>query len=458
MKIRYRLALQFSLIVISIIIIFSLSIYWFAQSRRTNEFNKRLKNRAATCANILSSLKNSDSHFLEKINRNTVNFLFNENIKIFSYKENVLLYQYSKDTSSQVVFEFDVNDIKEKGQISYYTDSSNIIGFTYPIDKPKYVIIASAVNERGQYELTSLRQILIFGTLISSVITVLASLFFASEAVKPISSIIQQVNKITASKLHRRVFEGKGNDEIATLSKTFNELLDHLQEAFEMQRSFVSNVSHELRTPLTSINGQIEIAFLKERTNDDYKRIIHSIHLDIINMVTLTNGFLELAEASMENATPKFNKFRIDELLYNVKDEILQRNTNYNVEINYIDEIDDETKLIISGNSYLIKILFVNIIDNACKFSNDKRVTIDIKPNESFISFNFIDNGIGIPENEMKSIMKPFYRAKNATETKGHGVGLSIVEKIVFIHNGMLCITPNKPAGTKVSVNLPYKT
>lgn len=456
MKIRYRLALQFSLIVASILLIFSISIYLFSSGRRTAEFNKRLKNRAITVANLLTEFKDADSVLIEKINRNTVNFLYNENILVYDFKNSNLLYKFCKDTNTQIVFKYDLNAIKEKKEISYCTDSINVIGLTYPKSNPNFIIIASAVNERGQYELSNLRKILIIGYIVSIIITVFASLFFASEAVKPISNIIKQVNNITASKLYRRVFEGKGNDEIATLSKTFNEMLDRLQESFEMQQNFVSNVSHELRTPLTSINGQIEVALLNKRSQDEYEKIIKSIHGDIINMVTLANGFLELAEAGMENAVQKFHKFRIDELLYQVKDEMIKHITEYHIDINFSDTIDDETKLTINGNSYLIKVLFVNIIDNACKFSKDKSVVIDIKPDGDFMNLIFTDRGIGIPKNEINKIMKPFYRGKNVSGIKGHGVGLSIVEKIVNIHEGSLAITSDEFSGAKVTVGLPY--
>jgi len=458
MNIRYRLALQFTLIVASILLIFSISIYWFSSNKRTTEFNNRLKNRAITVANLLTEFEEIDSYLLEKINRNTVNFLYNENLLVYDFKNDTMLYKFSKDKRSNIAFKYDIKDIKEKKEISYRADSNNVVGFTYPKENPKFIIVASAVHLRGRQELSNLRQILTISYIIGVIITIMASLFYATEAVRPISNIIKQVDNITASKLHKRVYEGKGNDEIAKLSKTFNDMLDRLNYSFEMQRNFVSNVSHELRTPLTSINGQIDVALLNKRSQDEYEEIIKSVHGDIVNMITLTNGFLELAEASMENAIPKFQKIRIDELLYQVKDEILKRNTEYHINIIFSDSIKDETSLMVNGNSVLIKVLCVNVIENACKFSNNKSVMINIKPQDKYLNISFIDKGVGIPKSEINKVTKLFFHKESISGTKGYGIGLSIVEKIVDIHYGILNIASDVSVGTEVSVSLPYKS
>jgi signal transduction histidine kinase len=196
--------------------------------------------------------------------------------------------------------------------------------------------------------------------------------------------------------LKKRVDEGNRKDEIAQLAITFNQMLDRIESAFETQRSFVSNASHEMRTPLTSITGQLEVALLGNRDTAEYESTLRSVLDDIRNLNKLTNGLLEIAQASMDITEMRQRNFRVDELLWQARNEVMKRNPAYDVQINITNFPDDENELIVSGVEPLFKTAITNLMENACKFSDDKRVSVTFSVVENHAYLKFKDNGIGI--------------------------------------------------------------
>ena len=172
-------------------------------------------------------------------------------------------------------------------------------------------------------------------------------------------------------------------------------------------------------------------------------------------MKTIINGFLDLAEAGIETNNHKFNLLRTDELIFSVKDEILKRKPNYEIYIDFENLPEDEDEVSIKGNERLLRILFLNLIDNACKFSDQHKVSIKIGYDSFFVTLRFLDNGIGIPNDELNLIFQPLYRGSNTSGKGGHGIGLSIVKRIADIHHAMVDINSALNIGTSVTIKFP---
>lgn len=457
MKIKIKLTLQFSLIVTTILLLFSTGIYYFSAEYRSNEFKKKLTNRAITVAKLMTVVADTNNALFDKINKNTVNLLYNENILVYDFNSLRLLYCSINDSSENIKDTTFLKMIKENGSAEISKKEREITGIIYPEIKPKYISVASAVDNYGINVLKNLKFILFGGLIIGLVMVIIAAFFFATEALRPISKIIRQVDKITASNMHSRVIVEESKDEISTLAFKFNNMLDRLEDAFIMQKNFVSNASHELRTPLTSMKGQIDVTLMKNRDVDEYISVLNSLMADTENMTTLINGFLEMAETSMENKLLKIQPLKIDELLFLVKKEILKRKNNYSIHISFDESIKEESNLFITANSHLLKILFSNLIDNACKFSDNHTANILIKCKNKWIDIRISDEGIGIPEDEINKITEPFYRASNATHKGGHGIGLSISSRIVSLHKGELKISSEVNKGTTINIILPIE-
>lgn len=452
MKIRTKLALYFTLIVASILFFFAIAIYYFSSTYREQQFVSRLNEKAVNTAKLLIDVDEVSYDLLKIIGKNTTS-LPEEKIVIYN-SSNKKIYDngdnYKASYSKHIL-----DKVRRKKEIHYAENNKDILAILYPGKQDQFVVIASAFDKYGLSKLKNLRFILIGGLLICVIATMMAGWIYSGRMLRPIAEVVREVDKITAFNLNQRVNEGNGTDEIAYLAVTFNRMLDRIEDAFNIQKGFVSNASHELRTPLTSITGQIEVSLMNKRSQEEYEAVLFSILEDTRSLNKLTNGLLELTQANMDIAGIKLNNIRIDELLWQVKNEIIKRNPNYRINIQISDLPEDETKLIILGSEQLLKTAFLNIIENACKFSSGKDVNVSFSVNNNFIELNVTDMGIGISHADIQRIFQPFYRGNNAKKYSGHGLGLSLAKKIIQLHRGNLTIDSVIDKYTTVKTTFP---
>lgn len=234
-------------------------------------------------------------------------------------------------------------------------------------------------------------------------------------------------------------------------------MLERIETAFNTQKNFIANASHEFGTPLTVITGQLEVALMNARNNEEYRKTIISVLGNIKDLNHISIRLLQLAQASSDFSEADFSTIRIDEILWQARKDTLKMHNEYKINISFSESIDDEYKLSIRGNEQLMRTALCNIIDNGCKYSNDHSIVIDFYNANNNIIMNFSDNGIGISKEDLKMIFQPFYRASNAIGTKGHGIGLSLVEKIIALHKGEIKVKSEIMKGSTFTISLPLK-
>ena len=456
LNIRTRLSFQFTYIVSLILILFSCIIYYFSADYREAEFYSRLEKKALTTAKLLVEVKEVDYNLMKIIDRNSLNALHNERVMIYD-QNNRQIYNSLDNDSIQISKPF-LDKIRQVKSIRYHEGKNEAVGLIFTLNSDNFVVIASAYDNYGRIKLYNLIWIILAGFIVSIGSTIVFSRIYATKALKPMSDVVTQVDKITISSLNMRVNEGNGTDEIAQLAITFNKMLARLESAFEMQRSFVSNASHELRTPLTSITGQIEVSLLKPRSQEEYQSILESVLEDIKNLNALSNGLLDLAKASSDISAIALQPIRIDEILWETRSKLISRKNDYKISIEFSHPIDDENELIINGNLHLLKIAIANLMDNGCKFSESKSVEVFLSVKNGRIKIEFVDNGIGIDSADLDKIFHPFYRANAAKNIAGNGLGLALSSKIISLHRGTISVQSQPGEGTKVTVGIPVYT
>jgi hypothetical protein len=290
--------------------------------------------------------------------------------------------------------------------------------------------------------------------LICTAFTYLVGIYFAKKILLPIKNIIKQVETFNEINLNERLKTRNGNGEITLLATTFNQLLDRLENSFKLQKSFVSNASHEFRTPLTVMKGQIEVLILKPRTNDIYLNTYVSLLDDINNQINLINGLGDLANANAMFPNIVNSVIPIIDLLDDCVLE-LYKNKKYKVALTIEELQDDENTLYLNGNYALLKSAFLNVMDNACKFSNTHTCQVNLTCNSDFMTIKVVDQGLGINKNDLANIFESFYRSNNTRHIQGHGIGLSLVKKIIEFYHGKITVTSEIGKGTKMSIFLP---
>ena len=454
MSIRTRLTWQFTIIVTSILVLFFAFIYFFYADFRKEEYYTRLTTKALTTARLLIEVQEIDHDLLKIIDRNAVNALHNEKVVIYD-NTNSVVYSSTEDRELRVNPDM-LAKIRKENRVEWIDNMNETLGITYDEGAKHYVIIASAFDVYGRRKVANLRFILIACTLLGIAITFLAGRLFSGQALRPIADINQQVSGIGGDNLDARVDEGNGHDEIAQLAINFNKMLDRISSAFILQKNFVHNASHELRTPLASMISQLQVGLAKERSNDEYKAMQFSILEDAERLKGLSNGLLELAQAEADKMGIRMQPVRIDEVLFAAQRDIQKADKERSVELAFAELPDEEEALIVMANEGMLRTLFINLMDNACKFSPDQKANVSIAFADSKVRLQFTDKGIGILPEEQEKIFMPFYRSDNARQYRGHGLGLSICRRIAKLHGGEIWVQSQVGMGSTFEVELPH--
>ncbi|AQX12932.1 two-component sensor histidine kinase [Elizabethkingia meningoseptica] len=438
MKIRTRLTLLFTLITALLIGFYSVSIYYASREAREKSFYSELQNEAIAKADLFfqSSLSEREMHKLYKNNNRTLNEV---QVAIYDSDYNLIYHDdakvdYVKETPEML------SNIFRKKRINFFLDNLQVIGVTYNHDGETYIVTAAAYDQYGYAHITHLLTISIVAFVSILILIYLAGIFLAKNALKPVSEMVSQVKNITAGKLQLRLKTTKEKDELNELARSFNGMLERLENSFDAQKYFVSNISHELRTPLSAIITELELASEKERSGEEYQEMIQRTLEDARNMSKLSGSLMDLAKASYDPNEISFSEVRLDEILLESYSKILKENPLYKIALN-IDDTVEEQQLITHGNEYLLQVAFNNLIDNACKYSPEHSCSVEIKTSTGNLCIHFINTGIVIPEEDLLHIFEPFYRSETSKKEKGYGIGLFLTEKIIHLHHAGIAVT-----------------
>lgn len=450
MRIRSRLTLQFALLVSAILLVAFFTIYFFSERSNHDEFYRRLREKAITSAVLLLKVEQVDSTLLKTIDLTNQDVLYRENISIFDSSGKEIYTNNDTirfDAPLRLIEEVGVN-----GENRFTQNEFEIVGIPFKDRGQMYTVLAGAVDTQGKTQLRKLRSILIllFSGLVA--IVALAGWFYAGRALKPIKKVIVDVQNISTVELSQRLQPTEKPDEIGDLVSIFNNLLGRIENSFSLQKTFLTNVSHELKNPLTKITSQLEVTLLNERSTKEYRDILHSVLDDIKELNHLSNSLLDLAYLDQNNMSLATTRVRIDEIIWEVRESIHAQNPKYQVDFHTIEMPENEEDLYLNANHYLLKTAIQNLVENACKFSTDKIATVSLICSAQEIEVRIFDSGPGIEQNELNKIFQPFYRTDNTSKVKGHGIGLSLCQRIIAIHGATIEVESTVGQGTQVTV------
>ncbi|MCC8136035.1 MAG: HAMP domain-containing histidine kinase [Ruminococcus sp.] len=283
------------------------------------------------------------------------------------------------------------------------------------------------------------------------VIIITTGVFFAGSIVKPIRQISAIASKFAMGDFSVRI-ENSSGDEIGELCTAINHMADELSAAEAMKNDFISSVSHELRTPLTAIKGWAETMMLDDGVNPETMK--KGVGVIVNETERLSNMVEELLDFSrMQNGHFSLQCENMD-VLAELGDAILiysDKARRENIKIVYN---DPEMLPIVYGDKNRIRQVFINIIDNAVKYSSDgDTVTVTAEEYDGGVRITVADTGCGIKESDLSKVKTKFYKANHTR--RGSGIGLAVADEIVTTHGGSLDIKSREGAGTTVVITLP---
>lgn len=452
MTIRNRLTLQFIILVALIMGTAHVAIYYSSSQFRQDEFYERMESRAYNTAKLLIQVDEVDENLLKKMEEDNPVRLPEEAIKIFDYKDSLI---YGDDLEGAIEVDNQLLDeIRLNAHVKYKIGEREYLGYLFTDRYDRFAIVISAVDIYGKSKLNNLLRILLIVLGIGLVVVFAVARIYAERALNPIKVLVGEVSTISGHDLSVRVDEGNGQDEVAQLAKAFNKMLDRLEVVFKAQKSFIANASHEMRTPLTVISGQLEVLLLKERPVDEYKSSVQSVLEDLQNLNKMTNRLLLLAQTSSDMGGGQAT-FRVDDVIWQSRTEMGKQRKDCKVNVHFHDDLDDLDQFEIQGSDQLIKTAFLNLMENSCKYSDDQSVDVELSKRGKWVVVSFKDNGIGIVTEDVPHIFEPFYRGNNVEARRGHGLGLSLVKRIVELHGGNIKVQSQVGKGTTFSISLP---
>lgn len=442
MKIRTKIALRITVVITAVMLIFVALNYIVSTQVRKTEFYVDLKKEGISRANLFFKAKAYNEDM--------------DKVDVFIYdKDYNLLYQDADDFKTSPHSRQTLDEIwKTRKDLTLNEGKYQTIGFIFSYQNADHIILVSAYDSYGHAKMSKLALYLLILSLVSLLAACALGYFLAKSALKPVARISNKMKDITANNLHLRLLGYNQKDEFGELADSFNKALDIIESSFDSQKMFVSNVSHELQTPLAILIGEIDLALLKDRTLEEYKQTLINSRQDTNKLIKFLNGLLDLAKASYDESIISMSIIRIDEVLLDARELVLKGNPNYNIEFLFNQDIEETPDMTFRGNEYLLRMAFANLMENNCKYSNNKTSNVKITSQNNKITLLFSDTGIGIPENEIEHLFTPFYRGSNKSFTQGNGIGLALVKRVITLHKGSITLSSIVGEGTTFRVEL----
>lgn len=455
MKIRTALTFKYTCVTAAIFLLCTVLIYLVSEHTRDQTFFRNLRGEGATKANLFLAGQ-VDARTMQSVYLNNRRFINEVEVAVYTADFQMLYHDAVHNDIVKETREM-INEILQKKEIEFHVGKYQGIGMVYPYKGKAYIVTAAAYDGYGYDNLAGLRETLAVLFVVGLSLLFVAGYFLARMSLKPIRNIVAEAETITASHIDRRIPVKNERDELGELSIAFNALLNRLETSFEAQKMFVSNVSHELRTPLAALTAELDVALQKERTTEQYQLALQNMLQDAKRMTRLIDGLLNLAKADYCKEEISMREVRLDELLLDVRTLVLRAHSDYNVELLFGNEEDDDDRMITTlGNPYLLNIAFSNLIENNCKYSENRSSIVQISSHDKWSVVRMTDNGFGMSDKDKEHLFTLFYRGGGEKRVEGHGIGMTLSQKIIHLHGGDISVHSEQDKGTSFVVKLPH--
>jgi signal transduction histidine kinase len=444
MKIRKRITYTFTGLFGVLILLLCLLVYFISIATQKELFFNRLDERLKITEQFFLESDGLSAEVQEKVRDNFLKTLPQE----VEYLDTLDNFYVSADLKLFLPPHF-LAELSQKNSLKWSKNGRQGIARIYQVKGVDFIVLVMATDEHGNAYLGKLRIILLLSFLISVVVTFFLSNYFSRNVLKPIAGKIKKANIISASNLDMRLTVYNQTDELGMLAQSFNDLLDRLQTAFELEKNFVRYASHELKNPLAVILGEAEVTLLKPRSANEYIDTIEKIKGKAEKLNMLVEYFLQLSK--LDSVQLNKQKVSLEETLMEVIFNLSQAYDHVKITFN-IGENGESDDFEIDADEQLIYNAIYNLIDNACKFSKSGgQVIVNLEKSrlENKIFLLIKDEGIGIEQTHIEHVFKPLYRGENAKQIDGTGIGLALVKRILDLHEFEIKLQSEPNKGTE---------
>ncbi len=316
-----------------------------------------------------------------------------------------------------------------------------------------YMMIAMSLEDPVMV-LRNLSRVLWISYPLILVLLFFAASFIAGRSIKPIQNITETAKSISRGNLKSRIVLPQNRDELYTLSTTINALLDRIENTIIREKQFTSDASHELRTPLAVLKGTLEVLVRKPREKQEYEEKVKFCISEVDRLNDLIDQLLLLARLENQKIAINPQTIELDDLILQSLERFSAKIERRNITIDFT----FEEHFYVVSDVFMVSTILQNLLSNALKYANDNgKVTIVLYRENQSVGCKIIDQGVGIPKEDLERIYEQFYRSQTVVHEpiKGTGLGLSIVKRLSDLLKINITIESEPHKGTTVTILFP---
>jgi heavy metal sensor kinase len=452
-SVRFRLtALYSSALIVSLLIMFA-AFFWITQRELYIHTDSELRSHASRIISILTANQyrsevQVSSQLLGDVLSETPGML----VSVTDSTGNIILFPDSAP-GSEIVSSM-VRELRPQGDAVFTNRTvghSDMRFILMPVLAPcctgQVIVMAHPLDViRDSLRSLSVSLFLVFLAVV--IPTVFGGYMLAGSAMQPVSRMAGELRQISSENLKARIEEPRTDDELADLTRTFNQLLDRLESAFGHERQFIGDVAHELKTPLATIISQIEVIKSKKRNVSEYRQALGELLIDANRLSATLTDVLDLAWSRSDGSGTGVTD--LPQLIREVS-EIAQKlgaRKKITVTTNVLPEAQA------GGERKKLFRALLNIVENAVKYTPaGGSISISLSDSDSMYTVRIRDTGQGIRSEDVPRIFDRFFRGESSGKTRGSGLGLAIAKNLIEHSGGSVTAQSIPGQGTVMTIH-----
>jgi heavy metal sensor kinase len=453
-RIRVRLTVWYVFLLAIVLVLFSLVLFFSLKGSLLGEVDRGLRNSAGQ---VVSGLDWEDSHLIVMESENSQDVLTKmaaQGFLVVLSENNGRVLQstgpYSEVIGNKPTLVSGYRTLKTpKGDWRVYT-----VKISVPHKGQQLALRVGESLSRTESALSTLLVLELVIVPITLCLAVVVGLFFAGRALKPVGRITELAASIDAVDLDQRLDLDLPDDDLGRLARTFDDMLQRLDQAFSAQKRFASEAAHELRTPLTIMKGNTEVALARERTAAEYREALTELEEEVDHLTLLSEDLLALSQADSDSATLDFQELDVGGVLDKAVTTLSPIAKQKGVRVKF----ERREQAPFCGDYSKLVRMFVNILDNAVKYCPpDSMVSVSLTQGSDGIDIKIRDTGPGIDPEELDHVFDRFHRSALARQMNpgGSGLGLPIARWIAREHGGEIEVMSPPGEGATFKITLP---
>ena len=443
LPIRLRMTLWYSIILAGCLIAFSIVVYTQVRSELAESIEDDLEERAALLLTLIQTDSSGRMHLdvltKDKKLEDTFQRLLDTAGNVL-YDNSDIYGNADLDLAALAAAEAQGDHL---GNVRSDDDDGTAL-LTVPVRKDGSIVGYLQVGEaRDEFveAMTELRSVFMTAIPLALLLTGVGGYWLSTRALRPVNEVTQMAREIAAGDLSRRLRLDLPNDEIGRLARTFDEMIERLEQMVSRQRQFTADASHELRTPLAAIKGQVEVALSQPRDLTTYQGVLRLVDLQMERMTRLVEAMLLLARSDSGSMVPDQEWVDVGQVVESVRELAAPLAAEKGLTLS----VERGPATAVFGDEGLLIQALLNLAENAVRYTSTGAVRIGWTRSGDETRIYVRDTGPGIASEHQAKIFEPFYRVDaSRSNARGAGLGLSICRWIVQAHGGRIEVASNE--------------